>query len=113
MNIEPRDFCNYSALPGSGMPGDRLARMAARRTFVDLKASFLQAVDGLPGERADWLRRQLRRAEEPIDLWMLRSAVFEELERGNHGHGGWPSTLHRSLDTVFPVFGRGVALQAQ
>jgi hypothetical protein len=34
----------------------------------------VQAVAPLPGLREDWLRRQVRRTEERIDMWLLRAA---------------------------------------
>mgnify|MGYP006888940283 CR=1 FL=1 len=40
---EPRRFDTSTSLPGAGLPHDRLARMAARRAFVDLKAVFIAA----------------------------------------------------------------------
>ena len=44
-----------SSLPGAGLPQDRLARLAARRAFVELKQDFMVATAGLPGMRGEWL----------------------------------------------------------
>ena len=68
----PRHFS-----PGAGLPGDRGARSAARRAFVELKLDFLHALAGVPA--ADWLHAQVRSAEEPVDLWLLRAPVFAAL----------------------------------
>ena len=68
-------------LPGAGLPHDRLARLAARRVFVDLKATFMAAVASLPGPQGSWLRVQVRGAEEPVDLWLLRAAVLQALNQ--------------------------------
>jgi hypothetical protein len=81
--------------------GERLARIAARRAFVELKTSFMRAaadIDGAPGER---LQRQVRQASEPVQLWRLRGAVLMAL-RERHGH----ATVHhlelrRQLDSIF------------
>lgn len=106
MQSPPRHFVPQSVLPGAGEPHDRLARLAARRAFVELKADFLQAVATLPGHRGEWVREQVRRTEQPIDLYMLRGVVFAELG----GQGGrarpeacsWRQTLRRGLDSMFP-----------
>lgn len=102
----PRQFLQSPAaaplLPGPGMPMERHARIAARRTFVDLKRQFIAAVAELGGPRGDWLRWQVRQAQEPVDLWLLRGAVFAGL-----GALGLPAErtrneLERTLDAVFP-----------
>ena len=50
---------------GSGLPQERLARVAARRAFVDMKQRFMQAVNGVAGSRGDWLRYDVR-GREPM-----------------------------------------------
>lgn len=87
-------------LAGVGMPGDRMARMAARRAFLDLRQTYLRAIEPLPGPRADWLRHQVRRAQQPADLWMLRGAVFEALPAQN-----WRMQrehVQHGIDSMFP-----------
>jgi hypothetical protein len=96
----PRYHPSRASLTGVGLPGDRMARMAARRAFLDLRATYLQAIEPLPGPRADWLRNQVRRAQEPADLWMLRAAVFEALPAQS-----WRAQrerLQHSIDSMFP-----------
>ena len=75
----PRHFISHAGLPGAGLPNDRMARLAARRVFVELKHNFMQAVSGLSDARGEWLREQVRRAEEPEDLLLLRGHVFASL----------------------------------
>ena len=58
----PRHHLARAALAGAGMPDERLARIAARRAFVNLKQTYLMAVDTLPGPRAEWLRFQIHHA---------------------------------------------------
>ena len=89
-------------LPGPGLPQERHARIAARRAFVDLKSRFMSAVDALDGMRGDWLRYQVRQAHEPVDLWLLRGAVFDALDRRDERSRHTRHDLHRSLDSVFP-----------
>ena len=83
----------------SGMPADRQARLAARRAFVALKLSFLYVVDGLPGPST--LRRQVRLAESPNDLWALRAPVFAALAGTDAAQTGRRQLLNRSLDSMF------------
>jgi len=88
-------------LPGFGMPQDRLARIAARQAFVDLKQDFTVAVALLPGERGEWLRRLVRRAEDPATLWCARRVLFSEL-RGDDPDSRTPRrTLQTGLDSIF------------
>ena len=72
----PRHCANRAALAGAGTPQDRRARLAARRAFAGLKRTYLLAIDSLAGARAEWLRFQVRHAERPAELWLLRAAVF-------------------------------------
>lgn len=98
-----------SVLPEPGLPQDRHTRIAARRSFVGLKQHFMHAVASLDGMRGDWLRRQVRQAHEPVDLWMLRGAVFAALETLDEHSRRTRDDLDRVLDSVFPDSG---ALQA-
>ena len=92
-------------LPGPGLPQDRHARIAARRTFVEMKQRFIAAVHGLDGLRGDWLRHQVRHAQEPVDLWQLRGAVFAALGLRDETTRRTRHELHRVLDSVFPDSG--------
>ena len=90
------------ALPGAGLPQERLARMAARRTFVDMKLRFNDAVAGITDSRGHWLREQVRLAEEPEDLWLLRGAIFSALQDAPGRAMSARVALHQLLDDVFP-----------
>jgi hypothetical protein len=98
----PRCYVAQPGLPGAGLPHDRLARLAARQAFVDLKRDFLQAVDRIGDPRSGWLRAQVRAAETPEDLLMLRGPVFECLAGSDEPHRSERHALRRSLDSVFP-----------
>lgn len=98
----PRHFMPSPALPGAGLPHDRLALLAARRAFVVLKLTFQQAVHDMPGSDGNWLRHQVRAAEEPTDLWLLRAPVFAALAGGGIDKRLRRHALRRSLETLFP-----------
>jgi hypothetical protein len=104
----PREFLDtvpVGVLPEPGLPQDRHARIAARRCFVGLKQRFMQAVARIDGTRGDWLRHQVRQANEPVDLWMLRGAVFAALETLDANNLRARAELDRELDSVFPDSG--------
>jgi hypothetical protein len=65
----------------AGLPSDRAARLAARRTFVDMKQLFMRAVANLAGPKGLWLQHQVRLANDPHDLWVLRSALLVALHK--------------------------------
>lgn len=101
----PRHFSVHAGrvgLPGAGLPNDRLARIAARRAFVDLKLDFMHAVAALEDERGRWLRNQVRKAEEPEDLLLLRGHVFASLSGQDEGRRERRRMLRRTLDSQFP-----------
>ncbi len=91
----PRDYT-----VGAGMPGDRRARVAARQAYTDLQLTFLYVLDGVSG--ADWLRKLVERAEEPVDLWLLRAPAFAALDGVGVDQRGRRQLLRRGLDTLFP-----------
>lgn len=110
-NPTPRHYMR-SALPGapvallgSGLPQERLARIAARRAFVMMKQCFIQAVASIEAARGDWLRYQVRQANDPVDLWLLRGAVYSVLPTREPESRRMRLELHRVLDTVFPDSG--------
>lgn len=88
-----------------GLPQDRHARIAARRAFVDIKQRFMAAVDLVDGPRGNWLRYQVRQAQEMTDLWLLRGAVFGALEAEGRTTERARSELREALDYSFPNAG--------
>jgi hypothetical protein len=87
---------------GWGLPHDRHARIAARRSFVALKHRFMNAVNDVTGPRADWLRFQVRQAEEPVDLWLMRGLVDDALEREGPATERTRRELREALAQMFP-----------
>jgi hypothetical protein len=104
----PRQFIRAPAVTlvraGTVLPQQRLARIAARRSFVDMKRRFIDAVAGVGGSRGEWLRRQVRQTEETVDLWLLRGAIYSALG-SDETHRRLRLDLHQALDSVFPDSG--------
>lgn len=91
----PRDFT-------AGAPtGDRLAAITARRTFVALKLTFTDAVAALDGSQAQWLRQQVRAAEDPVDLWLLRAPLFSQLAGSQPERRELRQRVRRALEAMF------------
>jgi hypothetical protein len=94
-------FCESGA-GGAGMPQDRAARFAARRAFVEMKLLFLRATAPLEDRKGEWLRHQVRQANDPLDLWLLRGPVLRSLSQDDRRHRALRAELYRSLDSIFP-----------
>ena len=91
----PRDYT-------AGAPtGDRLAAIAARRAFVSLKLTFVDAAALLDGSQGEWLREQVRAAEHPVDLWLLRASLFSELAGSQPERRQQRQRLRRALEAAF------------
>lgn len=87
---------------GWGLPQDRAAQLAARQAFVAMKRLFMDAVAPLGDGKGDWLRQQVRLANDPIDLWVLRGPVIAALRVDEHDTRTLRAQLYRGLDTIFP-----------
>jgi hypothetical protein len=86
-----------------GMPADRAARLAARRTFVEMKQVFLRAVATVSGHKGEWLQQQVRQAREPQDLWLMRGAVISALCVQDGNTRNLRAELFACLDRIVPV----------
>lgn len=111
----PRHFTQAPAAPSVRaamvLPQQRLARIAARRAFVRMKQRFIDAVAEVEGSRGQWLRRQVRQTEAPVDLWLLRGAVFDALKGSGEARYRTRMDLYKALDSVFPESGFTPLLQ--
>jgi hypothetical protein len=85
----------------TGMPGDRLARMAARRAFVEMKLCFMRAAAEVPGPTGLWLQRELRLVSEITELWRLRIALFDALPLDTERNRQHRAELQYHLDSAF------------
>lgn len=88
-----------------GMPDERLARMAARRAFVEMKSSFMRAVAQIEGQAGATLQRKVRLSGEVVELWRLRHAVLGALPRDTVESIYMRQELMHQLDSAFPEGG--------
>jgi len=100
-------------LPGYGLPGERMARLAAQTAFTELQHSFMRATAEIEGSCGLLLQRRVRLAREAVELWHLRSAVFDALPAGCERSRMLQAKLHQQLNSVFPDCGElhGLALR--
>ena len=96
-NDESGLFCDDICLPAA-----RSARMESRRTFVEMKQLFMRAVENLEHRKGAWLRAQVRAAEDPVDLWLLRGPLLSALREDDLATRTMRAALYRSLDRTFP-----------
>ncbi len=88
-----------------GMPDERLARMAARRAFVEMKSAFMRAAAAIDGHMGATLQRQVRVSGEVMELWRLRHAVLGALPRDTVESIYMRQELMYQLDSAFPEAG--------
>ncbi len=102
----PRHYLSTPAAPsvaqGGSVQRQRSARIAERCAFVEMKQRCIGAVAGVDGSRGAWLRHQVRQAQQPVDLWLLRGAVFAVLEGRDDDSRRTRLDLQRVLDSIFP-----------
>jgi len=85
-----------------GHADDKPARIAARRNFVHVKRCFMAVMEHVDGRRGEWLKHQVRHANEAIDLWLLRGAVFDALTSRGPGALQLRTELQHALESVMP-----------
>jgi hypothetical protein len=81
----------------------RSARIESRRAFVEMKQLFMRAVENLEHRKGAWLRSQVRGAEDPIDLWLLRGPLLATLREDDVATRTMRAALYKSLDRTFPA----------
>ena len=84
------------------LPDVRSARLESRRAFVEMKQLFMRAVENLAHRKGAWLRAQVRAAEDPIDLWLLRGPLLATLREDDVATRTMRAALYRTLDRTFP-----------
>ncbi|MBW8779192.1 MAG: hypothetical protein JF585_08235 [Burkholderiales bacterium] len=101
--IEPAFAADSDDLPEAlALPASRGDRVEARRAFVEMKQLFLHAVENLAHRKGAWLRTQVRAAEDPVDLWLLRGPLLSALREDDLATRTLRAALYRSLDHTFP-----------
>ena len=85
-----------------GLPETRSARIESRRAFVEMKQLFMRAVENLEHRKGAWLRAQVRGAEDPIDLWLLRGPLLATLREDDVATRTMRAALYRTHDRTFP-----------
>jgi hypothetical protein len=86
-----------------GIPASRTERIESRRAFVEMKQLFIRAVENLEHRKGAWLRSQVRGAEDPIDLWLLRGPLLATLREDELATRTMRAELYKSLDRTFPA----------
>jgi len=94
---ESRLFCDDISLPAT-----HSARLESRRAFVEMKQLFMRAVENLEHRKGAWLRAQVRAAEDPVDLWLLRGPLLGTLREDDVATRTMRAALYRTLDRTFP-----------
>ncbi|HEY8973266.1 MAG TPA: hypothetical protein VIN75_03545 [Burkholderiaceae bacterium] len=96
-------FASDSAFPDAvALPASRGDRIESRRAFVEMKQLFMSAVENLAHRKGAWLRAQVRAAEDPVDLWLLRGPLLSALREDELATRAMRAALYRSLDRIFP-----------
>lgn len=111
MNAVPFEIALQRAASQSfGQPDERLARVAARRAFVEMKHAFMRAAADIDGSVGELLQHKVRRASEAVELWRLRAVLLASLAPDHERTPLHRWELHRQLDSVFPDSGAGTAV---
>jgi hypothetical protein len=86
-------------------PQERLARVAARRAFVEMKQCFMEAAAEIDGSQAALLRRQLRQADDVHALWQLHRPLLASLPPHEPRVAKHREALIEHLHSAFPDTG--------
>ncbi len=94
----------FSIMPpglGAGLPQERLARIAARRAFVEMKQFYMSAASDIASDTAPLLQHKVRRASEAWELWSLRAVILASLPADHVRTGSHRMKLEREFDSIF------------
>jgi hypothetical protein len=94
------------AMPGSGLTRELLARIAARRAFVEMKQSYMSAASDIAGATAAMLQDKVRRTREPWELWSLRAVILASLPADHERTSSHRLKLEREFDSIFSSSGQ-------
>ena len=96
-----RAIAPMQAVPAGGLPQERVARIAARRAFVEMKQAYMDATSDIAGATAALLQHKVRRASEPWELWSLRAVILASLPADHERTVGHRTKLAREFDSLF------------
>ena len=82
---------------------ERLARVAARRAFVEMKISFMRAAALVRGSEGPMLQRKVRSATEVAELWRLSDSLLHSLPALDPVVAAHRQDLQCHLDSAFPA----------
>lgn len=94
-------FDQAATIHSRGRPETWLARIAARRAFVEMKQLFMRAAVRIPGRIGEQLRRDVRQATEVAQLWRLHSPVLSALPAEDTETAGHFDEMRRHFDGAF------------
>jgi hypothetical protein len=89
------------AAPQPGLPPDRLAQIAARRDFVEMKQSYMHAASDIASSTGELLQHRVRKATEPWELWSLRAVILASLAADHERTLSHRMRLERAFDSIF------------
>jgi hypothetical protein len=84
-----------------GLPHERLAHIAARRAFVEMKQSYMSAASDIASATGGLLQHKVRKASEPWELWSLRAVILASLTADHERTVGHRMKLEREFDSIF------------
>ena len=88
--------------PGFGLPEERIARIAERRAFVEMKTVFTEAAADVEGRPGRVLQNRVRQATDTVELSRLRAVILAALPP-EHERSAWHrERLQHRLDHLFP-----------
>jgi hypothetical protein len=87
--------------PSLGLQQERLARIATRRAFVEMKQSYMNAASDIASVTGDLLQYKVRKASEPWELWSLRAVILASLTADHERTVGHRMKLEREFDSIF------------
>lgn len=89
------------AAPNIGLPQERLAQIAARRDFVEMKQSYMHAASDITSATGELLLHKVRKATEPWELWSLRAVILASLAADHERTLSHRMRLEREFDSIF------------
>jgi len=93
-----------AALPApasQGLQQERLARIAARRAFVQMKQAYMNAASDIANATGDMLQHRIRKASEPWELWSVRAVLLASLKPDHQRTPEHLTKLARGFDSIF------------